>query len=139
MFKILCRFSFPHGSTAEYLQAQKDAADAREAAAERVRKEEIREALEKAAIEEEERRKGFHCLSVWDGSLAEFRTEVKNMMREPDSFEHVETRVSPVDEDGKHLAIMTYRARNGFGGMNVGTARASFNNSDCKYTILSVD
>ena len=123
----------------EYLQAQSDVADAREAAVERAKEEEIRKTLEKAAIEEEKRRKGFHCLSVWDGSLAEFRTEVKNMMREPDSFEHVETRVSPVDENGKHLAIMTYRARNGFGGVNVGAASASFNNFDCKYVILSVD
>lgn len=31
----------------------------------------------------------FHCLSSWDGSLRELVSEVKENLREPDSFEHM--------------------------------------------------
>lgn len=112
--------------------------------------ERAREAEEAAAVEaerhareqqerEDERRRGFHCLSAWDGSHRDFRHAVRDRMREPDSFEHIETRVAPVDEDGMHTIIMQYRARNGFGGMNVGTALGQYRNSDCSFTILSIE
>lgn len=87
----------------------------------------------------ETKRKGFHCLSAWDGSHANFKREVKSMMREPDSFEHISTRVTPVSDAGTHTVLMEYRARNGFGGMNVGTARGVYKNLDCSHTVISVD
>lgn len=92
-----------------------------------------------AAEEREERRKGFHCLSSWDGSHREFRNAVKDAMRDPDSFEHVETRVTPVDEDGWHILAMSYRARNGFGGMNVGTAIGRYANDDCRFAVTKIE
>lgn len=73
----------------------------------------------------------FHCLSSWDGSLRELVSEVKENLREPDSFEHMETRVTRVDAVGVQEIIMRYRARNGFGGVSIEAARGRFRNSDC--------
>ena len=91
------------------------------------------------AKEAEDKRRGFHCLSAWDGSHRDFKNAVKDKMRDPDSFEHIETRVTPVDGSGNHIMFMEYRARNGFGGMNVGTAAGSFRNSDCGFTVLAIE
>jgi type III secretory pathway component EscS len=62
---------------------------------------------------------GDHCLSGWDGSLPVLKEAVKQALRKPSSFEHIETVRTPVDDHGKFGVIMTYRAENGFGGMNV--------------------
>lgn len=116
-----------------------------EAERKRQAEEAARRAIEQAEREREaeakreEKRKGFHCLSAWDGSHSEFKRQVKQMMREPKSFEHIETRVTPVSDNGTHTAIMTYRARNGFGGMNVGTAIGEYRNSTCAVVVLSVE
>ena len=87
----------------------------------------------------EDKRKGFHCLSAWDGSHSAFANDVESKMRDPDSFEIIETRVTPVSADGTHTILMEYRAKNGFGGMNVGTALGTYRNSDCKHTVISVE
>lgn len=86
----------------------------------------------------EDRRKGFHCLSAWDGSHRDFKKQVKEVMRDPDSFEHISTRVTP-EKNGEHTIIMEYRARNGFGGMNIGTALGTYSNATCKSVVLSVE
>lgn len=99
---------------------------------------EAREAAAKAAEKAEDRRKGFHCLSGWDGSHSGVKSYVEKRLRDPDSFEHIETRITPV-KDGIHTLVMQYRARNGFGGMTVGNAVATVRNSDCQATILSTD
>ena len=91
-------------------------------------------AAEKTAADEldvENRRKGFHCLSAWDGSSAELIAQVKAQLREPDSFEEIETKITPRDEDGMHKIGMTYRARNGYGGMNVETAMGTVVSGTC--------
>lgn len=98
-----------------------------------------RDAATTIAEKAEEKRNGFHCLSAWDGAHSEFKNSVKNMMRDPKSFEHVETRVTPVDENGQHTIIMSYRARNGFGGMNAGIAIGSFSNATCAATVISIE
>jgi hypothetical protein len=90
------------------------------------------------AKDEEERRKaGFHCLSGWDGSHRELVDALKDSLRDPDSFEHIETKITPADEKGEHVLLMRYRARNGFGGMNVGALMAKVQNSDCSAKIVS--
>ena len=99
----------------------------------------LKELEDELLAEAEENRKGFHCLSGWDGSHANFKREVESMMRDPDSFEHISTRVTPVSAGGMHTVLMEYRARNGFGGMNVGTASGTFRNSDCSHTVISVE
>lgn len=89
-----------------------------------------------AAKEKSDRISGFHCLSAWDGSNRSFVRQVKAQLRDPDSFDHDETRISPV-KNGQHLVTMRYRARNGFGGMNVATAIGSVDAASCEATVLS--
>jgi hypothetical protein len=99
--------------------------------------EELEAEAKLAKVEEETKRKsGFHCLSAWDGSHRGIVESVKKGLREPDSFEHIETVIGPVTDKGIHALSMKYRARNGFGGMNVGTVIASVRNSDCGGEIL---
>jgi len=88
-----------------------------------------------ASAEAEDRRKGFHCLSGWDGSNRSFVTQVERAMRNPDSFEHVETRISPVNE-GEHGVWMTFRAENGFGGLNVERMYARIDHESCAARVL---
>lgn len=111
-------------------RAEREAARAEEAA---------QEAAARTAQEQERRRAGFHCLSAWDGAHREFTRTIRAAMRDPDSFEHIETRITPVSAEGTHQLVMSYRARNGFGGMNVGTASAVIRNSDCSFTVLSIE
>ncbi|WP_461159257.1 zinc ribbon domain-containing protein [Sphingobium sp. TomMM35A] len=85
----------------------------------------------------DERRKGFHCLSSWDGSNRSTVEQITRNLRNPDSFEHVETRIAPANKDGKHPLTMEYRAQNGFGGMNVGRTVAMVNPETCDATILA--
>ena len=82
----------------------------------------LKEKRAEELMEAANRRKGFHCLSAWDGSHRGVKQYVENNMRDPDSFEHIETSITPVDQAGKHTLLMKYRARNGFGGMNVAIA-----------------
>ncbi|MBC6443782.1 MAG: hypothetical protein GDA53_11885 [Rhodobacteraceae bacterium] len=89
------------------------------------------------AEESEKRRRGFRCLSTWDGSHPHFKRHVRSLIRDPDSFKHMETRVSPVSKNGTHTFWMTCRARNGFGGMNVGKARGTYRNDNCQGFSLS--
>jgi hypothetical protein len=89
--------------------------------------------------EKENHRKGFHCLSSWKGSHSAVEKYVEERMRDPDSFEHVETRISPVNDKGTHQLFMTYRATNGFGGLTVGSATATVDNESCRATITSME
>jgi hypothetical protein len=85
----------------------------------------------------EDERNGFHCLSAWDGSNRSFVEQVKRQLRDPDSFEMVETRIAPV-VDGQHLITMEYRAKNGFGGMNVAIATGTVDHASCNATVASI-
>ena len=89
-----------------------------------------------AARAAEDRRNGFHCLSPWDGSSRQAKEALRGSLRDPNSLEVVETKIAPV-KDGVHSLVMTYRARNGFGGMNVGRALFSVNHETCAATLLA--
>lgn len=91
------------------------------------------------AAEVEKKRKGFHCLSSWDGSHRGVKKYTEERMRDPDSFEHIETRITPVNANGEHTLIMKYRARNAFGGMTVGITTATIKSIDCSATISSLE
>lgn len=95
--------------------------------------EEIKAEQAKAAADEHA---GFNCLSGWDGSNASLVKQIKDQLRDPDSFEHDETRITP-ENNGKHMVSMRYRARNGFGGMNVATAIAEVDHNTCEATLIS--
>jgi hypothetical protein len=101
--------------------------------------EQAAKAAEKAQEEKENHRKGFHCLSSWDGSHSAVKKYVEERMRDPDSFEHVETLISPVNDKGTHQLSMKYRAANGFGGLTVGSATATVDNESCQATITSME
>ena len=89
------------------------------------------DAAKKSNEEADRKRKGFHCLSGWNGSHRALADAVKNTMRDPDSFEVSETRISPEDTAGRHTVLMEFRAKNGFGGTNVGIATGTIRNGDC--------
>lgn len=88
-------------------------------------------AAEQSKENAENRRKGFHCLSVLDGSNIAVVEAVKRSLRNPSSFEHIETTITPVDKKGVHHLMMSYRAQNGFGGMTVGRVLARVDPTTC--------
>lgn len=104
------------------------------AAAEKAKADEMAaaEAKKKAA----ERDQGLHCLSPWDGSSSQLVAMVKPQMRNPKSFEHIETRIGPKDKNGQHKVAMKYRAENGFGGMTIGYVSGKVSNADCSVTSI---
>lgn len=123
------------------LLEQKEREAAERKAAEQAAKEAAARAKEeaKAQAEAEERRQGFHCLSPWDGAHSAFKQFVQSQMRNPKSFEHIETRITPVNPNGEHTAIMKYRAENGFGGMNIGFAKATVSNATCDFDLIILE
>ncbi|ACE89845.1 hypothetical protein RHECIAT_CH0000858 [Rhizobium etli CIAT 652] len=120
-----------------YLESQKTPEQRAQEAADRqaAKAKSDREAASTAAAENAEqadkRRKGFHCLSGWDGSNRALVDAVTKSLRDPSSFEHDETRITPVSPQGQHFLTMTFRAKNGFGGTNVGVATGIIRQSDC--------
>ena len=119
---------------AERAAEERRLAAKRAAAAAEAQKEERR-----LAAEAVKKRKGFHCLSAWDGSHRGVIQAVEKRLRDPDSFEHIETRISPVNNNGEHILSMEFRSRNGFGGMTVSVAMAKVRNSDCSATVLLIE
>lgn len=92
-----------------------------------------------SGVSEEDREKGFHCLSAWDGSHHDVVSQVKKQLRDPNSFEHISTRITPQNADGLHQIVMEYRSRNGFGGMMPGLARGIVRNDDCKAVLTFLE
>lgn len=95
------------------------------------------ERIAKANKEKSQKMKGFHCLSAWDGSLRDERA-LKNSLNDPGSYEHVETRITPVNSDGVHTAYVTFRARNGFGGLVLSKATVIVDNETCNNAVLEI-
>jgi hypothetical protein len=58
--------------------------------------------------------------------------EVKQSLREPDSFDHISSSATGVDENGVQQILIEFRARNGFGGVNIGKAVADVQFQGCK-------
>lgn len=88
-------------------------------------------------VSEEDRVAGFHCLNTYDGSHHWFTSAIKERLRDPNSFEHISTKVTPVSENGTHTIRMKYRARNGFGGMTVGLAGGRYEHDQCSDVSVS--
>ena len=94
---------------------------------------------QKNAQKLEEKRKGFHCLSAWDGNHDGFERLVKARLKDPDSMETRQTHISPVNPKGEHKIVMSYGARNSFGGMTTGTASGWVNQDTCQARLLSLE
>lgn len=109
---------------------------------EKAHKKSVKEAAEKtrkeliAAEAAEKSQKGFHCLSSWDGTHSGVEKYIKNNLRDPDSYQHIGTRITPV-KDGIHTLISTYRAKNGFGGYVNGNLIAEISNATCRATVIA--
>lgn len=80
----------------------------------------------------------FQCLSSWDGSHREFKRYVRQRVRNPRSFEHVETVVGDPAQ-GRQRIIMQFRAENGFGGMTDGIAGAYIRFPSCNLIESTVE
>ena len=87
----------------------------------------------------EERRKGFHCLSSWDGNHNGLEELVRRRLNDPGSMETHETRIGPVDSSGRHRIIMDFSAKNAFGGRVRSTATGWVDNRTCEATLGSID
>lgn len=101
--------------------------------------EEAKYAAEQAAYAKQrliDNKDGHLCLNM-SGENDSVIDQMKPNLREPNSFEHIRTEIGPVMSNGKHALLMRYRARNGFGGMAIGTVEALVSNLDCTATILS--
>lgn len=79
-----------------------------------------------------EEQAGFHCLNYYSGALTDLEDAVKSSLRDPSSYEHISTRVTPIRGDKTHAVLVEYRARNGFGGYAIARAAGRYANSDCK-------
>ena len=51
--------------------------------------------VEQQEAKAEEERKGFHCLSAWDGNHDGLEGLVRQQLNDPDSMETRETRIAP--------------------------------------------
>lgn len=114
---------------------KKKLSDAEQATRDRAAAEKV---AKKEADEAKAREHGHHCLSAWDGSHRAFKEVVKEQLRDPASFEHIRT-VTAKKVNDSHIIQMKYRARNGFGGMNVATAVGLFDADDCKAVLVGIE
>lgn len=92
-----------------------------------------------AAEQAENRRKGFHCLSPIDGSQPDIVAQTKEKLTDPDSFEHIETRITPANKGGYHHLMMRFRSRNAFNGMVEGRAIGSVDTRTCNGYLITVE
>ena len=79
---------------------------------------------------------GDHC--DWDARWA-ITEQVKRSMNDPESFEYVEARITPVNEHGYHDYTMTFRGRNAFGGIVTARAEAIVDNEDCSAALVNIE
>ena len=72
--------------------------------------------------------------SPWDGAHRTVENAIEQRLKDPDSYEHIETRYR---DDGNTLFVVTrYRAKNSFGGYVVNRATATV---DLEGSVLELD
>ena len=91
-----------------------------------------------SAEDKENRRKGFHCLSTWDGNHDGFEDIVRKELNDPGSMETIETGITPANNQGQHTIRMEFTAKNAFGGRVRHEARGLVDNDTCEATLLSI-
>ena len=69
------------------------------------------------------------CISSYDWSFKWFNTSFKKQLKDPDSYEHMETKYS-TNKEWLHTVIVQYRAKNGFWAKDLGSATFKADN-DC--------
>lgn len=63
--------------------------------------------------------------SPWDGSHRQLEAVLKKSLKDPDSYEHIETRFKDNGDEGIYV-VMKYRAKNSFGGYVVNSVAATY-------------
>lgn len=102
------------------------------------------EAIAKRAAEKEEAKrqaeidKKIQKQFSWDGSHYAFKRYIKKNLKDPKSFDHIETK-SYKRSDGDILVIMKYRAKNSFGGYTIETSSGIFDVEGNFKEFLGVD
>lgn len=74
----------------------------------------------------------------YNGEARNLSGLVRKRLRNPASFEHVQTTYGPID-DGAMVATMTYRATNGFGAIDTYTAVGEVQIAGCKARVLTAE
>lgn len=92
-----------------------------------------------AVAEAEERRKGFHCLSPWDGNHDGLEALIRDNLNDPGSMDTIRTRITPVGEDGHHTVALEFTALNALGGRVRLTAYGQVNNESCEATLIGIE
>ena len=88
----------------------------------------------------EDRRKGFHCLSPWDGNHDGMEALVRAQLNDPGSMETHTTRITPVVGDTNlHTIYVEFSARNAFGGMVRSTATGWVDHDTCEAILGAID
>ena len=85
-----------------------------------------------------DQRKGFHCLSAWDGNHEGMEALIRDQLNDPGSMETVETRIAPV-LGGKHLVQLECTAKNAFGGRVRHVAHGYVDNATCEAELTNIN
>ena len=87
------------------------------------------------------KRKPEDWASAWDGSIYAVNAAVKERLKDPGSFKHVETKwtASPLNAGYDYGVVMTYRAKNSFGALVLGTARGTLDAKTGEFTLTSAE
>ncbi len=83
----------------------------------------------------EVRKSGEACIVA--GFNEAFVNAVKQELRDPNSFEAIETRIDPIGPDGNHRIGMRFRSKNGFGGMDEMTAIGTVDGETCSHATVT--
>ena len=87
----------------------------------------------------EERRRGFHCLSTWDGNHDGLEALIRTELNDPGSMETISTGITPVDADGEHFVRLEFTAKNAYGGRVRHTAYGWVSQATCLATLDWID
>ena len=95
------------------------------------------------ALGPSDRRKGFHCLSAWDGNHDGLERLVKRHLKDPNSMKTYETLIAPATEDSagrlQHYIVMEFGATNSFGAMVRTKAVGWIDHDHCTATLLYIE
>lgn len=66
-------------------------------------------------------------------AIDEVERDVQANLRNPSSYQRVSAKIAPPAKDGWSSGFITYRAQNGFGGLNLEIVRFRVLQDDCSY------
>ena len=95
------------------------------------------ERIEKEKETREEKRRGFRCLSAWDGNHDGLEALVGPRLTDPGSMTIYKTLIGPV-RNGQHDITMNFGSRNSFGGMVRMTAKGTVDHQTCKASLTGL-